>query len=177
MSQDVSQAPAPQVVYVQQPSRKTSGMSVASLVLGILWLGGFGALLATIFGAVGLKQTKDGQRGGRGLAIAGLILGIVGILGSVVMFVAIAGTAAAVDHAAAEASARIDLEDVALSEESYKVVHGHYTDNVAKLDVTDTDVSVRHASKSTYCLSATDRHGTTWYQTQKSNGDASKTPC
>lgn len=95
MTQDYA-APSPSqppVVYVQQPSRGTSGLAIASLVLGILWIGGLGALLAVIFGAIGLKQTRDGQVGGRGMAIAGLILGIIGIIGLVVM-IAVVATAA-----------------------------------------------------------------------------------
>jgi len=83
-AQQVQQGQQPQVVYVQQaPSRGTSGMAIASLVLGILWMGGLGALLAIIFGAIGMKQTRDGQVGGRGLAIAGLILGIIGVIGAI----------------------------------------------------------------------------------------------
>jgi hypothetical protein len=76
--------PATHVVYVQSPG--TSGLAIASLVLGILWLGGLGSLLATIFGGIALRQTRDGRQGGRGMAIAGLILGIVGLLGAVIAF-------------------------------------------------------------------------------------------
>jgi hypothetical protein len=72
------QAPLQPSVY--QPSR-TSGLAVASLVLGILWLCGLGSLLATIFGAVALSQISRsrGQLEGKGLAIAGLVLGIIGM--------------------------------------------------------------------------------------------------
>jgi hypothetical protein len=60
---------------------RTSGLAVASLVLGIVWLCGLGSLLATIFGAVALSQISRsrGTLGGKGLAIAGLILGILGL--------------------------------------------------------------------------------------------------
>ena len=72
------QAPLQPSVY--HPSR-TSGLAIASLVLGIIWLCGLGSLLATIFGAVALSQISRsrGQIEGKGLAIAGLILGIVGL--------------------------------------------------------------------------------------------------
>ncbi|SED83312.1 DUF4190 domain-containing protein [Jiangella alba] len=69
----------PQYAYMQQP-RTTSGLAVASLVLGILWLGWLGSLLAVIFGHVALgKMRRDPSVGGRGLAIAGLVLGYIGI--------------------------------------------------------------------------------------------------
>jgi hypothetical protein len=64
-----------------QPFPATSGMAVASLVLGIVWLWGLGSLLATIFGAVALGQISrsNGRLSGKGMAIAGLILGIFGL--------------------------------------------------------------------------------------------------
>ena len=65
---------------VQQPVG-TNGLAVASLVLGILWLYWIGSLLATIFGAVAIRQidARGGMQGGKGLAVAGLVLGIVGL--------------------------------------------------------------------------------------------------
>ena len=71
---------APLLPSVHQPSR-TSGLAIASLVLGILWLCGVGSLLATIFGAVALSQISRsrGQIEGKGLAVAGLVLGIIGL--------------------------------------------------------------------------------------------------
>lgn len=61
--------------------QRTSGAAVASLIFGILgcvpWLTG---LTAVILGIVGLKSTKDPRVSGRGMAIAGLILGGISIL-------------------------------------------------------------------------------------------------
>lgn len=50
------------------------------MVLGILWLFWLGSLLAIIFGHLALRQidSTQGTQGGRGLAIAGLVLGYVG---------------------------------------------------------------------------------------------------
>lgn len=56
----------------------TSGLAIASLVLGIIWIYWIGSILAIIFGAVALKQCNRGERSGRGMAIAGLVLGLVG---------------------------------------------------------------------------------------------------
>ena len=54
---------------------------MASLVLGILVLCGIGSLLATIFGAVSLGQIarSNGTLTGKGMAVAGLVLGIIGL--------------------------------------------------------------------------------------------------
>jgi hypothetical protein len=65
-----------------------SGLAIASLALGVLavalfWLPLFGQLisiLAIVFGGLGIYYTNLGVRRGRGLAIAGLILGIVGLV-------------------------------------------------------------------------------------------------
>jgi hypothetical protein len=64
-------APAPQ---------KTNGPAVASLVCGILGCVPFiTSLAAIVLGIVGIKKTKDPRVGGKGLAIAGLILGVLGL--------------------------------------------------------------------------------------------------
>jgi len=61
---------------------KTSGAAIASLVCGILGCIPFlTSILAVILGIVGIKQTGNPQRTGRGLAIAGLLLGLLGIAG------------------------------------------------------------------------------------------------
>jgi prepilin-type processing-associated H-X9-DG protein len=54
---------------------KTSGMAIASLVCGILFCVPFSSILAIVFGIIGITQTKPGQAKGRGMAIAGTVLG------------------------------------------------------------------------------------------------------
>jgi hypothetical protein len=97
--QPTASAPQPNL---QQPgippapvATKTNGMAVASLVLGILWLWGFGSLLALIFGIVGKNRidASGGAEGGRGLAIAGIVLGIVGLVGAVLVTILVIAAA------------------------------------------------------------------------------------
>ena len=58
----------------------TNGMAIASLVLGILWLYWIGSILALIFGYIALGQIKrNPQQQGKGMAIAGVVLGWVGV--------------------------------------------------------------------------------------------------
>jgi len=63
-------------------------MAIASLVLGICslvlfwipWLGFLLGILAIIFGGVSTSQIrKDPGLGGRGMAVAGLVCGIIGV--------------------------------------------------------------------------------------------------
>ena len=86
-------------------SPKTNGLAVTSLVLGIIGavlafcpLGGefiapLLGILAIIFGAVGLNQVRSGMfsKGSRGMAIAGLVTGVVALLFDVIAFIIIAG--------------------------------------------------------------------------------------
>lgn len=72
--------PPPQgSVYVQ--SGRTNGFAVASLVLGILWIFWIGSVLALIFGFIAKSQIdkSNGAQSGSGLAIAGIVLGCVGV--------------------------------------------------------------------------------------------------
>jgi len=65
-----------------------SGMAVAGFVLSVVgaipcfwfWFLQIPGYLGTIFSIIGLKQTKNGERRGRGLAIAGLVIGVILIL-------------------------------------------------------------------------------------------------
>jgi hypothetical protein len=62
---------------------KYSGMSIAGFVLSLVgtipcfWILQLPGLLGTIFGFIGLRQTKDGSRRGKGLAIAAVVIGLV----------------------------------------------------------------------------------------------------
>jgi hypothetical protein len=73
------------------PAPRTNGMAVASLVLGIIWLFWVGSILALVFGYVGKGQIdrSGGAQSGRGLAIAGIVLGWVGV-GTLVLTIVLA---------------------------------------------------------------------------------------
>jgi hypothetical protein len=60
---------------------KTNGFAIASMVLGILWIYWIGSVLALIFGYVGKNQVDQsaGTQTGRGMAIAGIVLGWIGV--------------------------------------------------------------------------------------------------
>lgn len=77
-------SPAPvsyQFAYV--PARPASSAAVTALVFGVLglffsWCSlGLPSLAAVLIGHVALSQTSDGQMTGRGMATAGLVMGYV----------------------------------------------------------------------------------------------------
>lgn len=80
----------PPIYYNYAPVSRTSGLAIASMVLGILWVYWIGSILALIFGHVALSQTsRDETLRGRGMAIAGLVLGYVGV-GTLLLIIIVA---------------------------------------------------------------------------------------
>ena len=56
------------------------GYAIASLVLSLVWLAGLASLLGVIFGAMSEHEAKRQMRRTSGLAIAGQVIGVLGIL-------------------------------------------------------------------------------------------------
>jgi len=69
----------PTVPYATFAPPATNGLAVASLVLGILWIYWIGSVLALVFGYVAMIQIRERNEGGHGLAVAGIVLGWVGM--------------------------------------------------------------------------------------------------
>jgi len=65
----------------------TAPMAVASFVLGLVGCTGIGSVLAIVFGHIALSQIRQaqGKLGGKGLAIAGLVLGYLVIIPAVIV--------------------------------------------------------------------------------------------
>lgn len=82
----------PYPVIVAPPP--TSGYATAAVVFGILsllggWCAIFPPFLAVLFGHLGRFDTRNGRRGGRGSATAGLILGYICLAPMVVTIAAL----------------------------------------------------------------------------------------
>jgi NADH:ubiquinone oxidoreductase subunit 5 (subunit L)/multisubunit Na+/H+ antiporter MnhA subunit len=69
------------VAPLMQPARRTSGMAIASLVLGVLWMYWLGSILALVFGYLAKREIRRSQNqlDGSGMATAGIVLGWIGI--------------------------------------------------------------------------------------------------
>lgn len=74
--------------------RHTSGLAIASLVLGLLYLAGIGSVLAVVFGIQARREIdhSDSTVTGRGLATAGIVLGMIGLTILVLGVIALAAT-------------------------------------------------------------------------------------
>ena len=79
--------PNPQPVVTPAP-QGGKGLSIAAMVCGIVGMFLFGfvlGILATVFGAIALAKHKPG----RGMAITGMVLGIVALVGNILIWVAV----------------------------------------------------------------------------------------
>ena len=98
--------PRPSTSYPFPPANpaQTNGLAIASLVLSLtLFL--IGPILAIVFGARARRQIREsgGLESGDGLAVAGIIIGIVGLVMSVIVVGTFAGLIATGSFARAEA--------------------------------------------------------------------------
>lgn len=139
-------------VQVDGVKPATSGMAIASLVLGILAIlfsfipvvNGFSfvlVILGIIFGIVGIVGTGVGKKGGRGLAIAGLVISVIACIVTIAinaLFVA------AVDSVTNEPTETVVAEVVEESSEASSAA-----DNTAASSATDQS-SAAGTSSDTY---------------------------
>jgi hypothetical protein len=86
----------PSSAYYTPATARTNPTAIAALVCGVaqFFLGLFAvnfllAIPAIICGAIGMRQTRERGQSGRGLSIAGLVLGILGIVWNVLYVVLI----------------------------------------------------------------------------------------
>jgi hypothetical protein len=90
--------------YGGSPAPTTDGVSIAALVTSLLGMN----VVAVVLGVLGLRRTKKNGTQGRGLALAGLIIGAVELVALVVIGIAI--TVAVVSHGNQMSSLRDDCE-------------------------------------------------------------------
>jgi uncharacterized protein DUF4190 len=57
-----------------------SRLAVAALICGVLWVFGLGSLLAVVLGHLARRRIVKGNLRGGGLALAGLVLGYLGLV-------------------------------------------------------------------------------------------------
>jgi hypothetical protein len=131
--QPVGYASAPYPMQAPAQSSGTNGLAIASLVLGILWLAGLGAVLAVVFGHISKRQIRERGEGGSGLSTAGLILGYLGIAGALffILTLAVFTDELSKSHAA---TVKSDLRNAATAEESYLTDYDTYTNDINSLD-------------------------------------------
>jgi len=85
LTADVTPAPprVPAPPAFVRPASTVNGFAIASLILALVWFWWVGSVLAVIFGHLALNQIggSGGRQRGKGLAIAGLVVGYLSLLG------------------------------------------------------------------------------------------------
>jgi hypothetical protein len=76
--------------YAQRAPDRISRMAIWSLVLSILTLGGAGSIAGIWLGVRARDRIGQGGERGRGLAIAGIIVGVITLLFAIVYWIVIA---------------------------------------------------------------------------------------
>lgn len=76
----------------------TNGFAVAALVLGLLWFGGTGSVLALVFGIHAHNEiaSTSNRQAGWSMASWGIALGVLGIIGAIILW---ASVGVAIAHA------------------------------------------------------------------------------
>lgn len=74
---------------------ETSGLAIASIIVGIVWIFGLGSLVAIYLGRRSMSEiaASNGEQDGRGLAIAGIAIGLAGLAGSALLIAFIVASA------------------------------------------------------------------------------------
>jgi hypothetical protein len=97
--------PAGYAVGAYVDMRPTNGLAIASMVLGIVWLWWVGSILALVFGIIAHRQITKNNQKGMGMAIAGIVLGCVGVA----TLIAVIVFAVAAHHTSTGYNANLDL--------------------------------------------------------------------
>lgn len=82
--------------YRPATQRPYSGTAIAAFVFSLLWMGGLGSLAAVIFATVSMRKTRTHDQAGRGLAVAALIIGILGLIVTAWIFLVVSAASSAV---------------------------------------------------------------------------------
>ncbi|NUS04261.1 MAG: DUF4190 domain-containing protein [Nonomuraea sp.] len=90
------------MVRPRTPMPGSNGLAIAALCCGIAGLVPIAAVAAIVLGIVALNQLRDRVQRGKGLAIAGLVLGVLWLVGWAVFIVAVGA-----DESARDASGKV----------------------------------------------------------------------
>jgi Domain of unknown function (DUF4190) len=71
------------------PMLETNTLAVVSFVVSLFWLFGLASIVAVVLGALALSQIErtGGRQYGKGLAMLGIALGVIGVVAAIVFVV------------------------------------------------------------------------------------------
>lgn len=69
------------VYYPATMTRPTSGLAIAGFICSLLWGFGILSLIGLTLSIAGIRETQRGGKRGFGLAVAGTVIGALGVIG------------------------------------------------------------------------------------------------
>jgi hypothetical protein len=179
--QPYGQAPYGQAPYGGQvpygaplPQKSTDGKAIGSFISSFFFfIFGIGSIVAIVLGHLSRSGARKQGREPSGLALAGLILGYLGLAATVAFFTfAITNS----DTLVSAFDSQLELQTAADAEHSYHNANGAYTDNLDSLRAFGylnvrgkADIQVISATTSTFCISATSFGETRYVDQQHSH--------
>ena len=162
---------------VQPTGTSTSSKAVVSLVAALVWFCGLTSIVAIIFGFMAKREIKEsgGRVGGDGLATAGIILGILGIIGGVIFGGLYAAGAIFAERIGDEIAVDAALLDASEAQSNYFNDHNTYTTSLGDLQaegyepVSGVELNIARADATTYCMEAHSRGENDWNNTTESS--------
>lgn len=158
---------APAATFVARtPHAGTNGKAIASLVLSLVWMMGLGSLAAVVLGVIARRETRQSRQPGEGLALAGIIIGALGLVLSATFVMAVAvPTLVAQQDLAQEAALQSDVRNAAIEFENFYTDFGHYPGSVLESGFRPASADQFHSYLSSdgqaYCIEGS-LAGTWW---------------
>jgi hypothetical protein len=167
--------------YGAPPPKSTDGKAIASLVCSLVACG-IGSIAGVVLGHMSRSEARRENREPSGLALAGLIIGYLGIAVAAVALIGLLtafGTGVALhqidpfDGPEPSGPAAVALHSAGDAEEGYLDDHSVYASSMTDLypyGYEDTDgvtVEIAWIQGETYCLKATDADQTLWLSTSE----------
>jgi hypothetical protein len=142
--------------YPQPAPSGNDGKAIGSIILSVLWLCGVGSVVGVVLGHLSRSQARREAREPSGLAMAGLVLGYLGIGVTVAVFAAVL---AFKDPLARTVKNDIELQSAADAQRAHHDATGQYAPSIEDLrqygyDDVDgkVDVTVVSASATSFCM-------------------------
>ena len=146
-------------MVIKSGATQKSGFAITSLVFGLVsFIPMFGVLLgilAIVFGFISISQIKKNNLEGKGLAIAGIILGFAGIIFTIALYSALFYFGFVADKGP-YADLRAELNKEILTQnagilELYKNKYGRYPDNLEQVSEANYTFSLTDAKLTPFC--------------------------
>lgn len=159
------------------------GLAIGSLVLSVLWLVGLGSVAGVVLGHVSRSKAAREGRQKSGVALAGLIVGYVGVAFMVIGILAAVAIPVFLNQREKGyvAQEKSDLRQLATIEETYYTDNGTYATDISQLSgfgPADGDrVQIVSASADGYCLAARNDAVSSYYYYDSQAGGLTTQPC